>query len=325
MRYNKANGGKGDDNRGMRMHLKRLQIAGFKSFAHTTHLEFEPGITAIVGPNGSGKSNIADAIRWALGEGSNRNLRHKKNEDLVFAGTLSKARASLAEVKLLLDNSDNTLSLDASEVELSRILYRSGETEYRLNGRKVPVREVTGLLTAAGFGLNSYTIIGQGVIDSFILATPTERKLLFEEASGIRSDELKREQAVRQLEATEANLVRAQDILRELEPRLGTLASAAEAVARKTELTAELQTTREQYFGLVIGQSRKQQTALTETITQLKTQLQSQRQELTTLEEARRQLEASERNQTRERAAITKKLQHLELERDRRLSSTLGS
>jgi chromosome segregation protein len=298
------------------MFLKRLHIVGFKSFANVTNLDFEPGITAIVGPNGSGKSNIADAIRWVLGEGSSRNLRHKKNEDLVFAGTDSRAKASLAEVRLLLDNSDGAINLEASEIELSRILYRSGETEYRLNGRKATLKEVQQLLAAAGFGLNSYSVIGQGVIDSFVLATPSERKLLFDEASGIRGYELQREQAVKKLTATTANRQRVGDILTELVPRLKNLAQAAEAAERKHELAAELEVLQAQYYGRRLLDSREQQAELKIQLETVGKQLQEAKKELAQLEAARHQLEANEQSEARGQARTAKNLQEIELERD---------
>ena len=237
------------------MYLKQLTITGFKSFAHKTVLGFEPGISAVVGPNGSGKSNVADAVRWVLGEQSSKSLRTKKGEEVIFAGTEKRAKASMAEVSLLLDNADNAVDLDFSEIELSRRLYRSGESEYRLNGRKVTLRDIQHLLIQAGFGPNSYSVIGQGMIDQLILASPAERKLLFGEASGIRGYELKREQALRKLAATDLNLERVHDILSELEPRLKTLERGAEiaksrqkAVGQLSIKRAELVTSGELYY-----------------------------------------------------------------------------
>ncbi len=230
------------------VYLKQLTISGFKSFATKTVLDFEPDIMAIVGPNGSGKSNIADAIRWALGEQSGKHLRLKKSEEVVFAGTHKRARASMAEVSLLLDNSDGGMAIDFSEIVLSRVLYRSGESEYRLNGRKIRLAEVQQLLVQSGFGPNSYAVIGQGMIDGFILATPSERKLLFDEASGIRQYEIKREQAIKKLSATDANLVRARDIVAELEPRLKTLERSVEATKEHQLLKQQVAELRRQYI-----------------------------------------------------------------------------
>jgi chromosome segregation protein len=160
------------------VHLKRITITGFKSFAHKTELELAPGLTAVVGPNGSGKSNIADAVRWVLGEQSNKSLRAKKGEDVIFAGTDKKARGSLAEVSLLLDNTDGKAHVDLSEIQITRKLYRSGESEYRLNDRKVRLFDLEQLLAQLGFGTETYAVIGQGMVDNLILASPAERKTL---------------------------------------------------------------------------------------------------------------------------------------------------
>lgn len=228
------------------MIIKQLTLSGFKSFGRKTVFGFERGVTAVVGPNGSGKSNVADAIRWVLGEQSPKTLRVKKTEDLIFAGTGKKARGSVAEVRLLFDNSDGAAPLDFSEIEISRKLYGSGESDYRLNGRTVRLQEIQQLLAQARIGINSYAIIGQGTIDSLIMANPTERKLLFEEASGIRSFELQRTQALKRLRATEANMQRARDVLGELTPRLANLERVRQAAAQRGELAAELAELRQQ-------------------------------------------------------------------------------
>jgi chromosome segregation protein len=274
------------------MHLKRLYMHGFKSFAGVTKLDFEPGVVAVVGPNGSGKSNVADAVRWALGEQSTRTLRTKKSEELVFAGTDKRPKASLAEVRLLFDNSDGRAPIDYSEIEISRLLYRSGESEYRLNGRRTPLREVQQLLAAAGFGLNSYAIIGQGMIDGMILATPAERKLLFDEASGIHVHEMKREAALRKLDATRSNLIRTRDVLSELGPRLLLLEQAASSERDREQLTAELAAVRVRHVG--VGQR-----LYSSRVSQLTGQLQAVR---TALEQASGSVEAL----SLERAAIQK-------------------
>jgi chromosome segregation protein len=252
------------------VYLKRLTISGFKSFANKTVLEFEAGMSVVVGPNGAGKSNVADAVRWALGEQSVRLIRAKKGEEVIFAGTEKRPKASMAEVSLLLDNAHGSLDLNFSEIELVRRLYRSGESEYRLNGRKVALRDIQHLLMQAGFGPNSYAVIGQGMIDQLILASPTERKLLFEEASGIRGFELKREQAGRKLEATDANLVRVRDILSELEPRLAALARGAEAVKVRQQLNQELDMARANYVLTAEAYYSQERISAYENITKLK-------------------------------------------------------
>lgn len=227
------------------MYLKRVTIAGFKSFAGKVVLELEPGITAVVGPNGSGKSNLADAVRWALGEQSKGRLRLGDREEVVFAGTDKRPRASFAEVTLLFDNQDGAFPLDLTEVEICRRLYRSGETDYRLGGRSVRLGDIQQLLAEAGFGTNTYAVIGQGMIDNFLLSSPSERKLLFDEAAGIRGSELKREAALRKLTATAENLTRLRDIQAELAPRLASLERAMAAVAEERVLDERIKTMRQ--------------------------------------------------------------------------------
>jgi chromosome segregation protein len=220
--------------------LRRVEVTGFKSFADKTVVDLEPGITAIVGPNGSGKSNLADAIRWAFGEQSKGRLRLDERDEVVFAGTEKRARASYAEVVLLFNNEDRTFPLDLTEVEVSRRLYRSGESVYRLAGRAVRLSDIQGVLAGAGVGAGSYAIIGQGMIDSFLLSSPAERKLLFEEAAGIRSMEAGREAAIRKLEATSQNLVRLSDIIAELAPHLASLEQSVSAAEVRRDLEAKV-------------------------------------------------------------------------------------
>ena len=230
------------------MYLKRITVTGFKSFASKTVLNLEPGIAAIVGPNGSGKSNIADAIRWALGEQNKSRLRLNDREEVVFAGTDKRARASFAEVVLLFDNQDGAFPLDLAEVEISRRLYRSGESEYRLGGRVARLSDIQALMAEAGFGAGTYAVIGQGMIDSFLLSSPSERKLLFDEAAGIRASELKREASQRQLNATSTNLTRLRDIAGELAPRLRSLEQGMAATKAAEALKTSLETARLAYI-----------------------------------------------------------------------------
>ena len=230
------------------MYLKRITVAGFKSFATKTSIDFEPGIMAIVGPNGSGKSNLADAVRWALGEQNKGRLRLNDREEVVFAGTDKKARASLAEVTLLFDNEDGSFGLDLTEVEISRRLYRSGESEYKLAGRTARLSDIQGHLAEAGFGVGSYAVIGQGTIDNFIMSSPSERKLLFDEAAGIRGAELKREASMHKLTAVETNLVRLKDINAELAPRLASLAKSMASAKELEKLEHELKLLRQEFL-----------------------------------------------------------------------------
>lgn len=298
------------------MYLKRLEISGFKSFAARTVLELEPGITAIVGPNGSGKSNIADALRWTLGEQSVKSLRLKKSEELVFAGTDKRPKSSLAEVKLLLDNQQGRMPLGYSEIELGRMLYRNGDSEYRLNGTKAKLNELQQLLVQAGFGPNSYSVIGQGMIDSLILAAPAERKLMFDEASGIREFELKKADTQRKLEATAANLERLRDILSELAPRLKTLERSVEAVGARQELKAELDEYRAVFAATLTEQIASHDAELAK--------LKNQARELSTqadhLEIERQKLEQTAGRSAEERVKRTEELQQLESKRDQIMS-----
>jgi chromosome segregation protein len=302
------------------VYLRRLTINGFKSFAVKTVFEFEPGITAIVGPNGSGKSNVTDAIRWTLGEQSIKQLRMKKSDELVFAGSDNRARASRAEVSLLLDNSDGGLPIDFSEVELTRVIYRSGETDYKLNGRKVRLSEIQQLLAQAGFGQNSYAVIGQGMIDSFIMSTPAERKLLFDEASGIHQYELKREQAQKKLAATKENLTRVRDILRELEPRLKGLEKAMTVSAAREELRGRLQAERAGYVATAGQNHAIQKEQLQAEQQRLKILIRDAEQTIRSLETKRQDIESSRTKQT---MASNTVLHQLEIERDE-LSNNLS-
>lgn len=210
------------------MLLKKLELQGYKTFASRSEFVFESGITAIVGPNGSGKSNIADAIRWVLGEQSYRLLRGKRTEDMIFAGSQKRARAGMAQATITLDNSDGQLPLDFSEVAISRRAYRSGENEYLLNGRRVRLRDITELLSASGLGQRSYNVIGQGLIDAALALRAEERRALFEEAAGISLYKDRRADALGRLDETQRNLERIEDILNEISPRMRRLERQAE-------------------------------------------------------------------------------------------------
>ncbi|NPA31641.1 MAG: AAA family ATPase, partial [Chloroflexi bacterium] len=205
------------------MHLRALELHGFKTFATPTQLAFSPRITAIVGPNGAGKSNIVDALRWALGETSFQLLRARKTEDLIFAGAPGRPRAGMAAVTLVLDNHDGALPVDFTEVALTRRAYRDGKSEFLLNGQRVRLRDVKELLAQAGLSEGAHVFIGQGMVDAILALRPEDRRALFEEAAGIGLVRQRREEALRRLDATRRNMERAQDLLAELEPRLRRL------------------------------------------------------------------------------------------------------
>ena len=203
--------------------LKTLTMTGFKSFVTQTHLEFAPGITAIIGPNGSGKSNVADAIRWALGENNARVLRAKKNEELIFAGSETRRGLGMAEAVLQLDNSSGRLPIDYREIEVGRRLYKNGEAEYLVNRSKVRLRDLQDVLAGAHLADNPFVVIGQGLVDQVLALRPSDRRTVIEEAAGTRRLHLRREDALGRLRHAETELVRVIDILREIGPRVATL------------------------------------------------------------------------------------------------------
>lgn len=222
------------------MHLKRLQIHGFKSFAQNTVLEFEPGITAIVGPNGSGKSNVADCVRWVLGEQSTKQLRGKKSDDVIFAGSDKRSRSGLAEVVATFDNGDRRIPLDVAEVSIGRRVDRTGESEYLINGSRVRLLDIIDLVLKSNIGTSRYTVIGQGTIDQLILAGPLEIKSLLDEASGVKTYHVRRDKTLKRLEQTAQNLMRAEDVVNELEPRLRSLRRQAKRMEAREGLELEL-------------------------------------------------------------------------------------
>ena len=244
------------------MYLKRIEIYGFKSFAQKSVLDFDykknSNITAVVGPNGSGKSNVADAIRWVTGEQSSKNLRSKKSEDVIFCGSSAKPRGSYAEVSIILaDDSSvkfelNGKEYELSEIEVSRKLYRSGESEYLINNKKVRLTDIQQLLASLGFGQSSYTVIGQGMVDRLLFFTASERKVLFDEAAGVKQYEIKREQSLRKLESTDTNLIRLKDILIELEPRVANLRRLVKKAEGRKELDTEMKEVQLKYFGSLL-------------------------------------------------------------------------
>jgi chromosome segregation ATPase len=239
------------------MYLQKLELQGFKSFAHKTVLEFlrtakeKKGITAIVGPNGSGKSNIADAIRWALGEQSLKLLRGKKSEDVIFLGSNKKTRLGFAEVSLSFNNEDRAIPLDYQEVVLARRIYRSGESEYFINKSKVRLLDLVLLASESNFGQRSYSVIGQGMIDAILAATPTQRKEFFDEAAGVSQYQIKRDQAKNKLLAAEENLKQAEVLLQEIEPRLRSLTRQVKKLERREEIENQLRKIQEQYYGTI--------------------------------------------------------------------------
>ena len=224
------------------MRLRALEIQGFKSFPDKTSLEFGDGITAVVGPNGSGKSNIADAVRWVLGEQSTKTLRGGKMEDVIFGGTQSRKAVGYASVRLSIDNAGGALPVEGETVTIARRLYRSGDSEYRINEVMVRLRDIHELFMDTGLGRDGYSIIGQGRIAEIVSSKSQHRREIFEEAAGISKFRYRKEEAERKLVATEDNLVRLRDILVELEGRVGPLAEQAEKARAFLEYSGEKKT-----------------------------------------------------------------------------------
>lgn len=234
------------------MYLKRLEIHGFKSFAKKTVLEFEPGIISIVGPNGSGKSNIADSLRWVFGEQSLKLLRSKKSEDIIFAGSDTRARLGGTEVSVYFDNSDHKIPIDYEDVVITHRFYRDGNAEYLINNNQVRLLDIQDLLAKSGFGNTSYHVIGQGMIDQLILGGPVAVKELLEEAAGVKPYYLKRERAIRRLEHTEANLEQAKALISEIEPRLRSLRRQTKKLEQRASLEQELRDAQILHYGQIL-------------------------------------------------------------------------
>ncbi len=222
------------------MHLKQIELIGFKSFAERTVLSFNPGIAVIVGPNGCGKSNILDAIRWVLGEQSTRELRTTQMSEVIFNGSENRSPLGMAEVTITFDNHDGRLPIDYSEVQVTRKIYRSGEGEYFLNKASCRLKDISELFMDTGIGTDSYSIIGQGKIDLIISTHPEDRRFLFEEVAGIVKYKTRRKIAVRKLEAAEQNLLRLHDVIAEVERQLRSLKRQAQIAQRYLNLTQKL-------------------------------------------------------------------------------------
>lgn len=236
------------------MHLKRLEIQGFKTFAQKTVFSFveakdgSGGLTVVVGPNGSGKSNTADAIRWVMGEQSMRLLRGKASDDVIFSGSATKPRSGFAEVSLVLESHDRP-ELAFSEVTLTRRLDRDGHSEYEINGDQAKLSDVSLLLAQIGIAQRSYAVIGQGMVDHVLAASPSERKSFFDEAFGLRPFHLRREQALRKMDEARGNLEKSQLLIRELEPRVQTLRKQVERFQERSTWEASLKEMEERWYG----------------------------------------------------------------------------
>ncbi len=316
------------------MYLKRLSIQGFKSFANRTTFEYGRGVTAVVGPNGSGKSNVADAIRWVLGEQSSRLLRAKKQEDVIFAGTKDRAAVGMAEVVLTLDNEERWLPVDFAEVEIARRVYRNGDSEYLLNGSRVRLRDVIDLLMKGDVGQNSYSIMGQGLVDEVLSMTPDERRSFLDEAADVKRFRMKIREAQDRLAATRDNIDRVSLIVQEIEPRLAQLSRQAERASEHKRLSAELTELLKTYYGhlwndaqntlvrarAALDQGTAENAAAAQRVTQLREQLRA------LSEEIRKRRDAISRRDTRnteieQRLAATEQAVALDRERHAMVSA----
>jgi chromosome segregation protein len=236
--------------------LKSLTLKGFKSFADATEMALEPGVTVVVGPNGSGKSNVVDAIAWVLGAQAPKAVRSQKMDDVIFAGTAKRPALGRAEVSLTLDNSAGLLPVEFNEVTVTRILFRSGDSEYAINGVPCRLLDVQELLSDAGVGRQQHVIVSQGQIDAVLNARPEDRRAIIEEAAGVLKFRKRKEKAERRLDATEANLLRLQDLVREVRRQLRPLERQAQAAQRHGDLQSELDTLRIHVAGREIAAMR---------------------------------------------------------------------
>ena len=230
-------------------YLKSLELIGYKTFANRTIFEFADTITTIVGPNGSGKSNIADSIRWVLGEQSYRLLRGKRTEDMIFSGSEGRSRAGMASATITFDNYDSWLPIEYSEVAITRRAYRDGQNEYLINKNRVRLKDVSELLSQSGLAERTYTIIGQGLVDAALALKAEERRRLFEEAAGIGLHRHRREEAIRRLDNTQRNLDRVQDIINELRPRLKSLEKQSQRAKQYDQVKADLRELLREWYG----------------------------------------------------------------------------
>ena len=250
------------------MYLKSLTLKGFKSFASSTTLQLEPGITCIVGPNGSGKSNVVDALAWVMGEQGAKSLRGGKMEDVIFAGTSGRPPLGRAEVLLTIDNSDGALPIEYAEVTISRTMFRSGGSEYAINGTSCRLLDVQELLSDSGIGREMHVIVGQGQLDTILHATPEDRRGFIEEAAGVLKHRKRKEKALRKLDATDGNLMRLGDLLSEIRRQLKPLGRQAEVARQAATVQADARDARARLMAddLVTARTALEQEMADETI-----------------------------------------------------------
>ena len=242
-----------------KLFVEKLEISGFKSFAKKTILDFigkknsKNGVTCIVGPNGSGKSNVSDALRWVIGEKSAKNLRGNKKEDVIFAGSSTKARLGCAQVSVFFDNSEKRFDIDYDEVIVTRKVYRDGENSYLINGSKVRLLDLINLLSKAGIGYGNYTIVNQGMTDQILLASPVERMGFLEDAAGVKEFQIKKNTSIARMKKTERNIEKAESQMREILPELKVLKTQAKKIEKSQQFRDELAEKRKEYFAVQLN------------------------------------------------------------------------
>ena len=229
------------------MFLKRITVSGFKSFCDRVNFGFAPGVTCVVGPNGCGKSNVVDAFKWVLGEQSARSLRGRQMVDMIFNGSSGRRASGVAQVDLVFDNADHSISDDRAEITVSRKLYRSGESEYQLNRETARLKDIRELFMDTGVGVDAYSVIEQGRVDSLLQSSPLDRRAIFEEAAGISRYKARRREAERKLQRTGQNLMRVADIIEELEKRLRSVKLQAGKARSYMQYEARLNELRSSY------------------------------------------------------------------------------
>lgn len=294
------------------MRLKSLEISGFKSFANKTVFSFPSSITAVIGPNGSGKSNVADAIRWVLGERDMKGLRVKKSEDVIFGGTPKKAKMSLAQVILRLDNKDRKLPVDFKEIEITRRLNRAGESEYLINNSQVRLKDVIELLAKAKIGYSGITIVNQGLADSIIKASPKERRAMIEENLGLREFQLKKEETIRKLSSTADNLFKTQALVDELLPHLKSLRRQVGRWEKREEIAEQLKLLEKIFFGSQFSKIFQSENTTEQKVNDLKKKIEIQENLLTDLEKEFENLENQRPDFSSELKEIQTEMEKLE-------------
>jgi len=293
------------------MYLKKLELNGFKSFAKFSTLEFSPGVTAVVGPNGSGKSNIADAVRWILGEQSLKSIRSKNSRDLIFSGSKSKSRLSKASVALYFDNQKGSIPLDYSEVMISRTIFRDGASEYLINKNSTKLMDVVEILAKANIGCRGFSVINQGMESEILRYSSKELYELLEEASGVRYLQLKKKRAESRVKSTQNNIEKAFSVLKEIVPHLKYLKKEATKIQRKEKLEQKLTKARKQFFLLSIDKIEKQRNKLTDQKQKLDIKIIKLKQEINQLEQEFKKEEANIYNSRKQFSESQKELEEI--------------